>query len=61
MKVTAWFKDGSFYDVEVPDSELGEHCGPQEAIAKAKQKLAEKLLGEDLGHITRWEVQEDFI
>ena len=38
MKVIAWFTDGSFYEVEVSEAELGKHCGPQEAIAKAKEK-----------------------
>ena len=61
MKVTAWFTDGSFYEVELSEKECGEHFGPQEAIAKAKEKLGATLLGEDMGHIKSWEVEEDFI
>jgi hypothetical protein len=59
MKVIAWFKDGSFYTVEVPQK--CEEYGPAYAIEKAKELLGSQLLGEDRGMIDHWEVEEDFL
>lgn len=58
MKVVAWFKDGSFYEVEIGDEK---ELSPMQAIAKAKEKLGAELLGEDRGHIESWTVEDDFI
>ena len=61
MMIDCPYCGGSFYEVEVSEAELGKHCGPQEAIAKAKEKIGAELLGENMGHVKSWEVQEDFV
>lgn len=51
MKVTAWYRDGSFWELELADDSLT----PMAAIAKAKEQVPEQELVEE------WEVEEDFL
>ena len=56
MKVIAWFRDGSFEEIPIPQK--CEEYGPAYAIEKAKE-LSE--WSEDkMATVKTWEVEEDF-
>lgn len=50
MKVIAWYRDGSFWEVEYFAS-----MTVREAIEKAKQEVPEADL------VEKWEAEEDFL
>lgn len=59
MKVVAFWKDGSFYDVEV--SKEFEKYGPAFAIEKGKEILRNLPIGEYLDTVDHYEIEEDFL
>ena len=56
MKVTAWFKDGSFIEVEIPETQWS-HPTPSQAIEYAKGKLSPS----ERDSVDRYEAEEDFL
>lgn len=56
MKVIAWFRDGSFVEVPMPETEWST-ATPSQAIEYAKTQLA----ASEREQVKSYEVEEDFI